>query len=1000
MKNLKKVLAVVLALTMAMTMVSFAAFSDVTSDAGYAEAVSILSSLDILKGYEDGTFKPDATITRAEFAAVVCRLMGLGETAEGAKGNTDFSDVTADNWASGYVRLASQQGIVNGMGDGIFAPESPVTYEQAIKMVVAALGYTPMADVNGGYPGGFQVVAAQKGILDGIKGGKAGEAATRAMVAQMSYNSLEVPLMEQSGFGTDTTYETSDELLLDKLDIAKFTGAVDATSDSDEGVDKDEIDLRVDKQLVAIDGNSTASYVDPDSDYADLDVNSGDIITVNLSDKVAAEAKALLDYNVFMYIKDADTDDAELVAVVKKGTGNKEVTFASEDVYDSKTDDYIADDDSDCSKVYVYTDKDNDKYESYDLDIKKVYINNRAKANVDIGADIDAGDEINTEALAKEAFVYYANSGIEADIRLLNNESSGDEYQIAYITSYQDFVVDSVTARTYKILSKDSQKLVLDEENDDYRFDIMKDGKKVTFADIAENDVLSVAGYINEDNDELEYGTVVITSTPVTGKVTSYDSTDETVTIDGKDYDLNEKMVESYEANEFRLGDQVTMYANARGVLVGVDKEQSKGSLKYGFATLIAQSSGISDTYQIRLLNTESTWETLDFASKVTFNDASSSETLSSTTSADWGGATGFIGEIGATGSYNPNTGDVETYYVNKVVAYELNGSGDISKVYFIPTTDTDDLFMAKNTYSATDDTMSSEYNESTESFGNVFVDDSTVIFSTNADIKATEGIDEDDVSVAKRDALIDRQDYTEVVAFNLDDDMYAAVICGADLVGAIDWASNFTVVAGTSSTTNEDGDEGTNIKGICAGEEVAIFASDDADVYKVSYDGADATTSAFTAEDGITKGDVIIYSKDATGEADTIYVLVDASAGLGDLTDIELCSFTSGSDDYKFVYGYAYSITSSKLGLALDAADAADIADETSTAANFSIKSTTTFATYDKFYNSNKGRTLAGDIGDITFDKTKDGDGDFVFMRVSGDTIVEDVVVFKSEDN
>ena len=91
MKNLAKVLSVVLALAMALSMVSFAAFSDVAADAKYGEAVSILSSLGVIIGYEDGTFKPDETITRAEFAAVVCRLLGMGETAAGAKGQQVFN---------------------------------------------------------------------------------------------------------------------------------------------------------------------------------------------------------------------------------------------------------------------------------------------------------------------------------------------------------------------------------------------------------------------------------------------------------------------------------------------------------------------------------------------------------------------------------------------------------------------------------------------------------------------------------------------------------------------------------------------------------------------------------------------------------------------------------------------------------------------------------------------------------------------------------------------
>ena len=124
MKDLRKVLALVIAFTMMLGFgVSASVFPDVADDASYAEAVTTLNALGIMCGDDKGEFRPDATITRAEAAAVVIRAKGLEEASNGAKGATAFSDVAADHWATGYINLASQSGIVNGFTDGTFRPE-------------------------------------------------------------------------------------------------------------------------------------------------------------------------------------------------------------------------------------------------------------------------------------------------------------------------------------------------------------------------------------------------------------------------------------------------------------------------------------------------------------------------------------------------------------------------------------------------------------------------------------------------------------------------------------------------------------------------------------------------------------------------------------------------------------------------------------------------------------------------------------------------------------
>jgi len=104
-------------------------FKDVASGAWYAQAVSYLASIDILKGYPDGTFKPNQPITRGEFAAVASRFDELEPTDSNA-----FPDITG-HWAIGYINSAAAKGWVNGYTDGTFRPEKFITRAEVVKIV-------------------------------------------------------------------------------------------------------------------------------------------------------------------------------------------------------------------------------------------------------------------------------------------------------------------------------------------------------------------------------------------------------------------------------------------------------------------------------------------------------------------------------------------------------------------------------------------------------------------------------------------------------------------------------------------------------------------------------------------------------------------------------------------------------------------------------------------------------------------------------------------------
>lgn len=161
-------------------------FPDVDDYLDYAAAVDYVSDLGIMVGDNLGNFNPYKTVTRAEMATIICRM--LDET-ENLPNSTAFTDVPVGHWANAYVSKAAELGIVNGYGNGKFGPSDNVTYEQAVTMVIRTVGGEQKAQNMGGYPDGYLNLANEKGFLTDVFAEK-GEPLSRADIAIMIYNCI------------------------------------------------------------------------------------------------------------------------------------------------------------------------------------------------------------------------------------------------------------------------------------------------------------------------------------------------------------------------------------------------------------------------------------------------------------------------------------------------------------------------------------------------------------------------------------------------------------------------------------------------------------------------------------------------------------------------------------------------------------------------------------------------------------------------------------------
>lgn len=117
-------------------------FTDVASGAWYNNAVSTLTRAGILDGYEDGSFRPNASITRAEFTKIAVSFF---KHAGGASSNP-FNDVPDSAWYAEFVKAAAELGLIDGYEDGTFRPNAPITRAEACTIVNRTLGRAPDKD--------------------------------------------------------------------------------------------------------------------------------------------------------------------------------------------------------------------------------------------------------------------------------------------------------------------------------------------------------------------------------------------------------------------------------------------------------------------------------------------------------------------------------------------------------------------------------------------------------------------------------------------------------------------------------------------------------------------------------------------------------------------------------------------------------------------------------------------------------------------------------------
>lgn len=823
-KNLKKVISSVAALTMvASSVAAFAVdFPDVESTASYAQAVQELSALDVISGYEDGTFGPDKLVTRAEITKMIVDALAERSSAEASTESTKFADVSADHWAKGYINQGVADGFIAGMSDTEFDPDANVTYVQAQKMLVSAIGYETYAQAQGGWPIGYKTYAASLDITKGISGIKDSTELTRAQVAQMIDNAMDTPLCVIASWkpewnGTKTpNLETRDgkegrayeTLFTEKHDAYKVYGRVTETSKTG-SVDTDKVTFQVEKA-----DNFDDQEVKADSPVSE-DMYIGDSKADNY---LRTYSQALIQKN---------DDDEFTILSIAAAAANKSVTVASEDFDENKSTD---------EALYFFpagTTKGSTKYQLDTTNGVKIYINGveSSKSIAELRDYLDK-NETASVTLQKETEV--------------GSTSTSAKYNTIMVSSYVTAIVDEVIDKTnetsvnFDTYSSGIQaKMTVNKDDDNYTYSFKLDGKDIEAKDLQPNDVLNIAYDTTGSFRESSFYDVIVTRNVVDGvKCTSRNDTKGEYTIGGTKYKAAEGMDIDVETST-----EYSLYLDHFGRIAKAD--ENSVSKNYGvlkniykkaggdYMAQIITKKGTEEEYKV---DSDKVNEYATYLKYATFYSDAKKENKIDTTKKDWQSKVVAFDEPKYSTSQPKSVA-----YPEQVVEYSVSSSSNKITI--------------KNGGVIAPTAADAEYKESGNKIGSVKMADSTVILDlSEVDTK-------DSYSVVS--SLNDGSNY---VAYGYDksksDNTYRFVIITEGTSSVFNSETQLAIFNG-SEVIDKDGDK-TAYNLVVNGEEKQFVLDDD-----VVITGNAGKT---VAEDAFDEGDVLVYATNSEGYISRIY--------------------------------------------------------------------------------------------------------------------------------
>ena len=545
MRNLKKVLGLVLCLAMMLSIMvvgAGAVFADQKDiDTKHQEAVDACSTLNIITGFENGKFMPNDNVTREQTAKMICVLLNGGKDPVLGAGSSSFTDVANNRWSCPYIESCVSQDIIVGVGNNKFAPAGKVTGSQLAKMLLVALGFSPDHQKYAGsaWEVNVNTDASAKGFYDKLEDINPSQPLTREHAAQMIWNALQAYEVE---------YKTT--LVTDSK--GQLTSQI-TVQDKVVGSTNDKITLLRDKYdawmnvgtLVSVDGKDLTITMS-NSDRAGSDTKDTDFT------KLATDYSSLLGQKVKVIFKNGKANDVLGVYAtgdntIYKALMNDVELDGSKVKFDGKS--YSVDNTSKIKTIVVGLDG--------------TTISDKAISYFD--STVNSNNKVGKLSLNEVTFVDTDDNG-KIDTAIVIEKVAGE---VTY-TSSDKITLGSTTAASY------SKSYKYADEN------ISKDLAKDDWAVISQN--------LYKDCKDITKATVVNGTLDGVKDKTGY----KQFKVEGTWYNISDS-----NASDVSNGDTVQAYI-VNGVIVKIKSDDGKGGYPTNIAVVVSNGTINGDQVRIR----------------------------------------------------------------------------------------------------------------------------------------------------------------------------------------------------------------------------------------------------------------------------------------------------------------------------------------------------------------------------------------------------------------